>query len=86
MIRYKIGDVRFIPPHILTALYNNEKRKQRRVRTALTPYGTSPAIKSKNKTVVYAPYYQDIFYKQLTGLEKLFNQSIFNSSTSLWQL
>ena len=84
MIKYKIGDIRFIPPHILTALFNNEKRKQRRIQTALTPYGTSQAIKSKNKTVVYAPYYQDTpFYKQLTGLEKLFNKSIFNSSTSL---
>ena len=84
MIRYKIGDVRFIPPHILTALFNNEKRKQRRIHTALTPYGITQAIKSKNRAVVYAPYYQDTtFYKQLTGLEKLFNKSIFNSSASL---
>lgn len=84
MIRYKIGDVRFIPPHILAALFNNVKRKQRRVRTALTPYGITQAITSKDKAVVYAPYYQDTaFYKQLTGLEKLFNKSIFNSSTSL---
>lgn len=87
MIRYKIGDVRFIPPHILTALYTNGKRKQRRANTNLSPYGSMRAVESKNNAVVYAPYYPDTnFYKQLTGLEKLFNKSIFNSSTSLWQL
>lgn len=85
MIRYKIGDVRFIPPHILTALYNNEKRKTRRVVARLSPYGSMEAIESKNNAVVYAPYYPDTnFYKQLTGLEKLFNKPIFNSGTHLW--
>lgn len=84
MIRYKIGDVRFIPPHILIALYNNEKRKHRRVSTRLSPYSSMGAVRSKNGAVVYAPYYQDTnFYKQLTGLEKLFNKPIFNSGTHL---
>lgn len=84
MIRYKIGDVRFIPPHILTALYNNDKRKYRRASTRLSPYGSMPAFRSKNGAVIYAPYYLDTnFYKQLTGLEKLFNKPIFNSGTHL---
>ena len=84
MIRYKIGDVRFIPPHILTALYNNDKRKYRRVSIRLSPYGSMGAIISKNGAVFYAPYYSDTnFYKQLTGLEKLFNRPIFNSGTHL---
>lgn len=84
MIRHKIGDVRFIPPHILTALYNTEKRKQRRVGARLSPYGSMQALRSKNNAVVYAPYYPDTnFYKQLTGLEKLFNKPIFNSGTHL---
>lgn len=84
MIRYKIGDVRFIPPHILAALYSNKKRKHRRVAASLSPYGSMEAIESKNNAVVYAPYYPDTnFYKQLTGLEKLFNKPIFNSGTCL---
>ena len=85
MIRFKMNDMLFIPPHIFSKLKDKHNRTTRSSdSTRIYPYGNVNTLYNKKKTKLYVPYVSHTnFYAQLKGLEKLFGKPLFTSGANI---
>lgn len=85
MIRFKMNDMLFIPPHIFRKLYDKHSRKRPNTsNTRVTPIHSAATLYNKKKTKLYVPYTAHTnFYAQLQGLEKLFGKPLFHSGANI---
>ena len=85
MIRFKMNDMLFIPPHIFNKLNDKHSRtRQSKGATRISPVQSVPTLYNKKNTKLYVPYVSHTnFYSQLQGLEKLFGKPLFHSGVEI---